>query len=231
MTAFIKLLKKTGKNSVCIYCGETDDITKDHIPPKCLFPNPRPNNLITVPSCKKCNSGFSFDDEYFRLVLTIREDTFESETVQKMYPSVLRSLGKSNKIGFRKGLLESTFKTEHFSKAGLFLGYKEGYKIDLTRLENVISRVIKGLYFHHEKTKLPIECKIGIYITENLMNIDPQTLMLLNDHILPAISRNKLYSVGNVFEYKYAKADDKLFGSVWLIRFYEKITFLCFTIV
>lgn len=51
----------------CYLCGSTDNLTKDHIPPKNLFPSPKPTNLITVWCCKKCNEKFSLIDESFRV--------------------------------------------------------------------------------------------------------------------------------------------------------------------
>ena len=69
--------KKKPKNyGECVYCGREAQLTSDHIPPKNLFPKPRPSNLITVPSCKRCNRSASKDDEYLRLVLVMREDVF-----------------------------------------------------------------------------------------------------------------------------------------------------------
>ena len=50
---------------VCIYCQTNPKETNDHVPPKGLFREPRPSNLITVPACLKCNNGFSGDDDYF----------------------------------------------------------------------------------------------------------------------------------------------------------------------
>ena len=51
----------------CYLCGATNNLTKDHIPPKNLFPSPKPTNLITVWCCKKCNEKFSLIDESFRV--------------------------------------------------------------------------------------------------------------------------------------------------------------------
>lgn len=51
----------------CYLCGATENLTRDHIPPKNLFPSPKPNNLITVWCCKKCNEKFSLIDESFRV--------------------------------------------------------------------------------------------------------------------------------------------------------------------
>ena len=42
---------KISKEGKCIYCGNWAELTKDHIPPKCLFTDPKPENLITIPCC------------------------------------------------------------------------------------------------------------------------------------------------------------------------------------
>lgn len=54
----------------CYLCGSLKDLTKDHIPPKNLFPNPKPSDLITVPCCKKCNEEMSTIDESFRVFVS-----------------------------------------------------------------------------------------------------------------------------------------------------------------
>src|SRR5208283_2514674 len=60
---------RSQKIGECLYCGRVRPLTRDDVPPKNLFPKPRPSNLITVPSCQKCNQSFMLDDEYFRLVI------------------------------------------------------------------------------------------------------------------------------------------------------------------
>ena len=62
-------------NSIsCTYCGKPKPETTNHIPPACLFPSPRPSDLITVPCCLDCNGGASKDDEYFRMMMVMRRD-------------------------------------------------------------------------------------------------------------------------------------------------------------
>jgi len=53
----------------CYLCGSKEQLTRDHVPPKGLFPAPRPSNLqlVTIPCCFRCNNQASQDDEYFRL--------------------------------------------------------------------------------------------------------------------------------------------------------------------
>ena len=76
------------KFGTCVYCGKIRTITDDHIPPSSIFAKPKPNNLITVPSCHYCNQGSSKDDEYFRLTLTIRKDVSQHPDVLMNYPVV-----------------------------------------------------------------------------------------------------------------------------------------------
>lgn len=56
----------------CIYAihcdGKVAD-SRDHVPPCALLKESTHINLLTVPSCKKCNEKFSEDEEYFRLVM------------------------------------------------------------------------------------------------------------------------------------------------------------------
>lgn len=54
----------------CYLCGSKNNLTKDHIPPKNLFPPPKPSNLATVLCCKKCNEEYSLIDESFRVFVS-----------------------------------------------------------------------------------------------------------------------------------------------------------------
>lgn len=51
----------------CYLCGSSTNLTRDHVPPKCLFPRPRPSNLLTLSCCHPCNNSASKDDEYLRM--------------------------------------------------------------------------------------------------------------------------------------------------------------------
>jgi len=61
------------QKNICYWCGKEAN-SKEHVPPKCLFPEDKDifpvygksyrKNLITVPSCTKHNTEKSGDDEY-----------------------------------------------------------------------------------------------------------------------------------------------------------------------
>jgi hypothetical protein len=54
----------------CYLCGATDRLTRDHVPPRNLFPTPRPTNLITVDCCETCNNRMHLSDERMRVFLS-----------------------------------------------------------------------------------------------------------------------------------------------------------------
>ena len=63
--------------STCYMCDATAT-SKEHVPPKCLFPEEKDlavgislrKNLLKVPSCDSHNSQKSHDDEYFLYILS-----------------------------------------------------------------------------------------------------------------------------------------------------------------
>lgn len=123
--------------------GETtppDQRTRDHIPPECLFPEPKPTDLITIPCCYRCNQSFSDVDEQFRAFVTA------AVNVSATGKNVLRGkvFGRSlKKPSFRKQI-----------QAGLFLRTLDTNSgpvsvpmitMDRAALEPFFTRLTKGL--------------------------------------------------------------------------------------
>jgi hypothetical protein len=51
----------------CYICGTTENLSKDHIPPKGFFPPNDYENFITAPLCYSCHSPFANMDEQMRV--------------------------------------------------------------------------------------------------------------------------------------------------------------------
>lgn len=54
----------------CFRCGSFPD-TVDHVPPKVFLDKPYPDDLITVPSCHRCNSALSDDEQYVASLIEV----------------------------------------------------------------------------------------------------------------------------------------------------------------
>ena len=58
-----KLFHDERLGGTCFRCGSFPD-TVDHVPPKVFLDKPYPDDLITVPACRGCNSASSDDEQY-----------------------------------------------------------------------------------------------------------------------------------------------------------------------
>ena len=125
-------------NKQCAYCGDVGIVTRDHVPPKGIFPKPRPANLITVPACPKCHSQqTSRDDEYFRNTLNVREDLSKHPGVLKVQPVVLRSFSNPNKSGMLGEFLKSIRLIEQVTPAGIIIKNKIAASQDNSFVESI----------------------------------------------------------------------------------------------
>jgi hypothetical protein len=221
------------KKGICTYCGDNDFISRDHIPPESMFPKPRPSNLITVPSCDMCNGGASMDDEYFRLNLSIRK----SATLPAACPvanTALRGLGREEHSNFRTSFFKGLHEVDVVTKSGIYIERGGAYDVDLMRLSKVVSRTVRGLYFHHYNQRLPNWCEVDTWCLDGLREIDTATAETLKALINRLQSQPAAEIGDGVFKYWHCRSDDggeiDNFSTLWLLDFYESTAFLGITI-
>jgi hypothetical protein len=217
------------KAKECVYCGSTESLTEDHVLPKSLFGRPAPSNLIKVPSCLRCNSGASQDDEYFRLTLVLREDTAEHPTASQAIPAVLRSLTKPSKRGFASLIAKSVTVVERLSPSGLYIDTVPVFDVDLSRLNRVAARVVKGLFYHERQSRLPAGYRGDAYEASGFARADGQTTQFLRDCATGLTSRTPRTIGDGVFSYWFQILDGDECCSQWLLQFYGKVFFFGFT--
>lgn len=195
---------------VCIYCGSSDlRLTRDHIPPKCLFLRPRPQ-LITVPACHPCNDSFKRDDEYFRLAV-ISEAVYRNEEATRLWRGrVMPRIGG----GLRGNLIARMRNVEMRTPAGVITGRATAIHFDVPRVNRVVKRIVKGLTWHHYQFR-PTNVRFEIYFNPDLRP--------LHDILL----RTSLHTIGNAaFRYRHGLTKEDRNASVWGLRFYEHTHFL-----
>jgi hypothetical protein len=215
---------------ICVYCGKTGKISNDHIPPKNLFPSPRPSNLITVPSCKECNEKASKDDEYLRLVLFMRSDISDHPEVLKNKAKLQRSLQKPEQQGFRASFLNSLAFVDSHTPAGIYLGKTNAFRVDMKRINNVIKRITRGLFYKEKGRRLPDNYQVCCYIFD-ILNEHPYSLGILTmKDIITSTLQGKSSTVGDdVFRYWCRFAIDEENSSAMVLSFYNRVNFLALT--
>lgn len=209
----------TKKIKICAHCGGTDVIGgRDHVPPRAIFGKPRPQNLITVPACFKCNNGNSKDDETFKTFLAFILG--QSPATDSLYKSAISTAQKK----FSRYILANLKRAYLTTPSGII--YEQGYAFPLgikiaASLEGVIKRITTGLYYHH----------FGCYIGHNA-TFQVRFHNILKKEMIELIK----YSVDRIgtgqFSYGYAKGiEGGKCMSLWLFEFYERYWVSCGTLV
>src|SRR5262245_36307104 len=146
--------KKRPRNFECTYCGSNQNPSDDHIPAECIFPEGQ-QGLIKVPSCEKCNRRFAKDDEYFRNMILMRQDVADHPVAQVLLPKVRRAYARAEGRGRLVSLVNNLRRVPLRTHSGRYAGQGNLYHIDSDRLDRVVARIIRGLYFHETETRLP----------------------------------------------------------------------------
>jgi hypothetical protein len=224
------------KQGTCIYCGTFGRVEDDHVPPKQMFLKPRPKNLITVPSCKHCNSGFSKDDEYFCNVTIIRKDVKAHPKVRHLNDKVARALVRRENERFRQLLISQLEHVELTSPGGLYLGKTAVMHVQHPRICRISKRIIRGLFFHVFKSRLPDTHYVAAFNLEQVelqkeLRDLLQTLVPLRfERLLQQVSRTPHAVIGeNEFSYCYRQLGKDTHASAWLMTFYGASPFFGLT--
>lgn len=204
----------------CAFCGMVKPITRDHVPPRNLFPKPRSSNLITVPSCEDCRAGWSDDDEYFRLH-AISSRASSNASAQEIVRKIADSLGKPAKAGYARMIAKSLCEASVYTPGGLFLGHAPALKIDDKRFGRVMRRIITGLFFEERRRPLPSTHEAKGYVCEADFP-DPILCILENSgaEFCPVKEVQR-----DVFEYSFLSFEEDRDTTLWIGSFYESIRF------
>ena len=226
----MRQVRKAGKRKVgvCVYCGAKGPVSRDHIPPKSLFAQPRPR-LITVPSCDACNNGADTDDEYFRMMLTMRSDVGDHPDAKQNLQSIFRALRKPEKQRHRDAFLADLQEVDIVTGAGLYLGKGGTYRVDHERLHRVVERTVKGLFYELRRRRLPDGYAAEAFVLSGFQNMSKDTSDPLRQ-MIREIGRSKAHVVGNnVLRYWMAPTPSDPCCTAWLLVFYGAVSFVCFT--
>lgn len=126
----------------CVFCGENAD-TREHIFAKCFFDRPYPNNLPTIPSCRKCNNSFSLDEQYLMYLI-----------------DYLKSVEYNNGEFVRTVAQKTFFHNEELENRMINSLSVEGsgkpiFSIESDRISSVIRKIAQCLFMYHFNKKIP----------------------------------------------------------------------------
>jgi hypothetical protein len=151
---------------LCVLCNLAPATTVEHVPAKLFFDTPLPNNLITVPACGTCNNGSQHDDEYLRAFLMLLRAESPSGAMEKVRQRVARQLHRPGHGGllarFQAASTLSWIKTADDEMVPEVTTNPDG-----KRLFDVLTKYVRGLYFHIHGVPLPTD---AVFSIERLFN-------------------------------------------------------------
>jgi hypothetical protein len=151
----------------CAYCGE-EATTKDHTPPRNLLRKPLPSHTVTVWACEKCNSGFSFDEMLFKVVLAYASSHPELIQAVSSEGSVGRALSRDANL---RGIYEAALDNGRVRLTGDLL----------RRITRVLFKTVQGLHFALYGRFVPVE-SLELVCFQNRAEFSLQDLV---NHVRP----------------------------------------------
>ncbi len=207
------------QNKICYICGKPGAKTKDHIPPKNIYLKHLRSigdDLITVPAHEECNGKYSKDDEHFRFFLSI-PGYWNSEHARELWDNeIYRGLQKPEAKKFKKYIISLMEPIELKSPSGIYLGDSAMIKIDSIRIENVIERIARGVFYHEMGNIMPLDNKLIIHY------LDPKFSQ--ERGALPQLTKSKTFA-DETFRYWWNFAEDSPTSGFFWFTFFDAVDF------
>ena len=213
-------------DQLCIYCGVAKANTSDHVPPRCLFVEPRPSNLYTVPSCAACNARFALHDEYFRTAMAFRWDVSNHPAAVDIVNKALRSTARSG--GFRQLFVDTLEKAPIITHGGIYVEEGGRFQADMGRINIVLERIVRGL--HYKKLDVPLPTSHRVFTVAD--EILEQSDMSLRNNILRAwqpYTQGEPEVFGDETFLFFWYLDNVTKKTCWLLVFFSRVIFFAIT--
>jgi hypothetical protein len=113
--------------------------------------------------------------------------------------------------------------------AGVYLGTKGTFNVDLNRLNSVVRRIIFGLFYHHQGRRLPDGYEATAWATEGMGPMEPE----IADQWLASVKglmETQCHGIGRVVTWWVSFSQEDSNTSLWLLAFYRKMTFVGSTV-
>jgi hypothetical protein len=213
---------KQKRHGICIFCGTEGPVTRDHIPPRCLFPERiLEKELFTVPACAQCNNSTAVNDEYFRMMLAMKDTVNDHPDVKRdVWPRSFRGLLKPEQRRTRERLLAEINTVKCYTRDRIYIGPRWAYNVDQERLCKTTSKIGKALYWRETKI-LGSEIEADSFCLEDVS--DPEIVRMVDG--VQSASAPILSMGGDIFRYKISHAGDKEKYAAILLNFYAALAF------
>jgi hypothetical protein len=212
--------KQSPVPAVCYLCGQllVKPTNDDHVPPQSFFaPSIRkalqPLQLLTIRVHEACNTSFQLDEQYF--IYSLTPLALGSVAGKELYKHIREKFRRMK----NRPLIRQILGEFEPRPAGLVLpGGKVVKRFDSNRIERVIWKIVRGLFFHHHNKTLPE--KLGLTWTLTGPDDGPPP-----DHFQNFTANNPAFGkYPGVFAYQFdAYPETTPTGHYWTLLFWYRI--------
>ena len=158
----------------------------------------------------------------------MRSDTSNHPEVSKNRDKLIRSLQKPEKKGFRSLLLDSLSRVDSYTPAGIYLGKTDAYLVDMKRVNDVIKRITRGLFYKEKGRRLPDNYRVWACCIDDIINENPHLLgtFTMKDIITSTLQGKSLTIGKDVFRYWFKFVVDEENSLAMILSFYGRVNFL-----
>jgi hypothetical protein len=196
----------------CAYCGCDGKSEREHVIPKCLYPESRGKSnskiqRLTVPSCSSCNRAWSADEAHFRNILAIAGEG--NEAVRELWTTTVRRGFHDDVDGQGQCCIKQMVPVE--------IDGQPRHKVFPAhdgRVMRVVRKIIRGLCFHHGLDGPVPDTAVFADVLKFTMPPDVLENMPL------------LHREADIFQYRFAPVLNDELHSGWLLTFYERMSFI-----
>ena len=214
----------TKLKGTCYFCGKRGEVTKDHIPPRGIYPQEIRDQYkpITVRCHLVCEKPYRGGDQYLQIVLTsLTDKTVDHPVAQERREGVKRSLEMPELDRLWSGIAHSMKLVWRKTEGGIWIP-RYRLELDYEKLTNVFSRFVRGL-FHREKnfrTALGKDYEYRLLVPDDYGD-EQKDEIYRNLGFVKAQPPNVKHD--DVFEYRSVYSDDEITypHSIWHFRFYN----------
>ena len=220
----------------CVFCEQLRDVTSDHVPPDCFFPDQSGLNLLTVPACEECNRSWAEYGEYARVVFLSLGIKGGNASALALKDKAIRSIeinanSTTHPLAqMRQTMQPSTAVDEE--KWTLFCEPTGApniaiYQVDTHSLGIFFGKLVRALFFRETGKRLhgdwavtydPVSAGVpGVPTAPHHQNRMTGAQRLLTN-IFSCGRRDK---IGDVFDYAAFLPDADPRSSFWAFSFYE----------
>ena len=154
------------EQDICFICLNPGANSRDHIVPLCLFTQPLPPDLLTLPAHSDCHN--QTEEEYFRNIVSLRALKSNVIAGELWKTKALRSLIRNPSLQNRT-LKSLHRKSDRYSNGGIYVGTGSAIKFEVKRFYPTLEKLVRGLYRHYFSRFLGIKTTFQWGIDEPLV--------------------------------------------------------------